>query len=285
MSGLKSCAPAAPAAAWFAQGAGKKERRHRGAFRRDRQVCVTKIRAAHMLPAFHRQWFQLLQRLSTKRMAGLRKHRYPVIQFTGMPGMTEDDIGAMVKLLSAERLGSFMRISGTERGALLLHDHTIHIASALMPVICLLEIGLRNAVCERLPSILGIRDWLSSPSLPFVWRASEMAKLIDAARQARQASYAKLTESEKKRLDRTAFPHGVPRTMGHRERSQARQRTLDVAQGQLISQLTLFFWKRLFSADYEDVLWKRGLRTLFPDKGLGRSAVASRLELVYQARN
>jgi hypothetical protein len=199
--------------------------------------------------------------------------------------MTEEYPGPIVRLLSAERLVAFIRMSGTERGALTLHDHTIRIASALMPVICLLEIALRNAACERLRVVFATPDWLTSPPRPFAWRDSEGKKLVDAARQAQQASYAKLTESEKKRLDGIAFPNGVPRNAGHMRRSQARQRTLDVTHGQLVSQLTLFFWKRLFSADYEDALWKRGLKALFPDKTVGRSAVARRLEIIYKARN
>lgn len=208
-----------------------------------------------------------------------------MIRVTWVPGMIEDDSAPFVRLLSAERLATFTRISGTERGALQLHDQTIRIASALMPVICILEIGLRNAVCDRLATIAGARDWLMSPALPFVWRASEAAKLDEALRQARQASYAKLTEFEKHRLDNAAFPNGVPRKIGSRDRFLARQRTLDVSQGQLVSQLTLFFWKRLFSTDYEDTLWKRGLRALFPDKGICRSAISSRLEVIYKARN
>lgn len=199
--------------------------------------------------------------------------------------MMEEEAGPIVRLLSAERLAAFARISGTEQGALRLHDQTIRIASALMPVICLFEIGLRNAVCDHLAAIVGTRDWLVSPALPFAWRGSEAAKLDDALRQARQAAYAKLTESEKHRLDKVAFPNGVPKTIGHRDRFHARQRTLAVSHGQLVSQLTLFFWKRLFSADYEDALWKRGLRALFPGKEIGRSAISSRLELVYKARN
>jgi hypothetical protein len=146
-------------------------------------------------------------------------------------------------------------------------------------------IALRNAVCERLQAVFANSDWLTSSPRPFAWRDSEGKKLVDAARQAQQASYTKLTESEKKRLDGTAFPNGVSRNTGYMRRSQARQRTLDVTHGQLVSQLTLFLWKRLFSADYEDALWKRGLKALFPDRTVGRSAVARRLEIIYKARN
>ena len=55
--------------------------------------------------------------------------------------------------------------------------------------------------------------------------------------------------------------------------------------GQLIAQLTLFFWKRLFSSDYEEALWRRSLKRLFPNKRMGRADVAAHLEVIYQARN
>lgn len=196
--------------------------------------------------------------------------------------MTEKDTEPMARLISTERLVAFARISGTERGALVLHDQTIRIASALMPVLCLFEIGLRNAICESLISSFSEPNWLIRPSSPFSWRASESKKLADAVRQARLASYAKLSHSEKVQLDAKRLSHGLPQKRQHH---QARQHAIDVTHGQLVSQLTLFFWKRLFSADYEDSLWKRSLRGLFPEKTIRRSAVARRLELIYKARN
>lgn len=55
--------------------------------------------------------------------------------------------------------------------------------------------------------------------------------------------------------------------------------------GPVIAQLTLFFWKRLFSADDEAHLWSRSLKRLFPDKRVKRGEVATHLEILYQARN
>ena len=49
--------------------------------------------------------------------------------------------------------------------------------------------------------------------------------------------------------------------------------------------MTLGFWKRLFSSDYEASLWDRALKRIFPDTKFTRANVAENLELIYQARN
>ena len=199
--------------------------------------------------------------------------------------MEEHEIQRAAALMSAERLASFIQIAGTDRDAIAIHQQTILVASALMPVACLIEIALRNAVCERLRTMFAVRDWLTSPPQPFSWKASEQAKLKEAQRQARKAAYAKKTEAEKRALDVLAFPQGVPNNMLRRNRIKKRQEQIPVTHGQLISQLTLFFWKRLFSSDYDATLWKRGLRDLFPNKHVQRATIADKLEVVYQARN
>lgn len=53
----------------------------------------------------------------------------------------------------------------------------------------------------------------------------------------------------------------------------------------MITQLTMYFWKRLFSRDYEQTLWKPALRRIFPNKAIDRSAVAIQLERIHQSRN
>jgi hypothetical protein len=89
----------------------------------------------------------------------------------------------------------------------------------------------------------------------------------------------------KKSLDAVAFPHGIPLGHTHDEISKARQRAIVVADGQVIAQLTMAFWKRLFSTEYEHALWNRSLKHIFPDKQLKRSHVAVQFEEIYQARN
>ncbi|XUP33193.1 hypothetical protein WCN78_00040 [Xanthomonas axonopodis pv. vasculorum] len=48
--------------------------------------------------------------------------------------MTEEELAGMAALLSAERLSAFVQLTGTERDALAVHDSTIQVAAALVPV-------------------------------------------------------------------------------------------------------------------------------------------------------
>ncbi|KKY03852.1 hypothetical protein PK69_22540 [Xanthomonas phaseoli pv. phaseoli] len=199
--------------------------------------------------------------------------------------MTEEELAGMAALLSAERLSAFVQLTGTERDALVVHDSTIQVAAALVPVMCLVEISVRNAVSERLRSVFGTHDWLMQPPPPFVWKPSERSKIDDARRQAQRAAYTKLTDAARRALDDAAYPNGVPKAIKYERRVKKRQGTIAIPQGQLIAQLTMFFWKRLFSSDYEDSLWKRGLKELFPRKSIKRGDVGKHLEIVYEARN
>jgi hypothetical protein len=193
--------------------------------------------------------------------------------------------GQVVTLLSPERLASCLAIAGTEGDAIKLHHQCLRLAGAIMPIIALSEIALRNAICELLREKLGVANWLTTPPANFKWKQSEVAKIADAVRQARRAIYAKKTNAEKKALDQVAYPKGVPANIGHARRSKARQAAIQINIGQTVAQLTMFFWKRLFSDDYEETLWKPILKTLFPNKKLPRSQISSHLEVIYEARN
>ena len=204
---------------------------------------------------------------------------------TDLAPMTDDELREAVALISVERLAAFVAITGTERDALALHHQTMQLAAALMPVVGLLEVALRNAVCDRLRQTFGVPDWLTNPPPPFQWKGDEDQSLSLAKRHAQRAAYAKKSQADKKALDALAFPNGVPPDTSHERRSKARQKVIPITTGQLVAQLTLFFWKRLFSEDYAATLWDRGLKRLFPNKTLSRSQIARHLEALYQARN
>lgn len=197
----------------------------------------------------------------------------------------DDDIPQIVSLLSVERLSTFMRITGSERDAIVLHEQSLRIAAALMPATAMVEIVLRNAICEALRESFGRPNWLVNPPAPFQWKGEESDTIRRCSGWARRAAYANLSQTQKKALDESAFPNGVPAGTSHERRSKDRQRQIQITSGQLVAQLTLMFWKRLFSSDYENHLWKRSLRGLFPNKLITRAQVAQHLEIIYQTRN
>lgn len=199
--------------------------------------------------------------------------------------LEDQDIPRAAALLSGERLAALVRITGTERDAIEVHRQMMAVAAALMPVTGVIEISLRNAICDRLRVMFATPEWLNNPPAPFTWRGEEEGSLKRAVRQGQRAEYAKKSNADKKALDALAFPNGVPAGVTHEDRAKARQRAISINTGQQIAQLTIHFWKRLFSSDYEAVLWARSLKRLFPNKKLSRADVATQLEAIYQARN
>jgi hypothetical protein len=199
--------------------------------------------------------------------------------------LADQEIAQVAAWLSSERLAAFLKIAGTERDAFELHQQMMVLAGALMPVVGVIEITLRNAICDRLRQHFGVPNWLNSPPPPFQWRGEEVDALVRATRQGQRAEYAKKSNTEKRALDAIAYPNGVPPDVSHETRAKARQRAITITTGQQIAQLTILFWKRLFSADYEATLWARSLKHLFPNKALTRGQVAAELEALYQARN
>ena len=199
--------------------------------------------------------------------------------------LLDHDIASISAFLSGERLATFQTITGSTREAILLHQQMLQFGTTLMSVTAIIEIAVRNAICERITSLLGGGGWLRTPPVPFVWDGAEKSKIGQAEASARKAAYAKMTHGMKKSLDPAAFPNGVPPGHTHEEISKARQKTITVADGQVIAQLTMAFWKRLFSTEYEYTLWDRSLKHIFPDKQLKRAHVAVQFEEIYQARN
>lgn len=197
----------------------------------------------------------------------------------------DHDIASISAFLSSERLATFQAITGSTKEAILLHQQMLQFGTTLMSVTAVIEIAIRNAICERITALLGGGGWLRTPPAPFSWEPSERSKIGMAEASARKAAYAKMPQGIKKSLDPVAFPHGIPPGNTHEEISKARQKAIVVADGQVIAQLTMAFWKRLFSTEYEHALWNRSLKHIFPDKQLKRAHVAVQFEEIYQARN
>lgn len=199
--------------------------------------------------------------------------------------LTDDDVMEIARYISVDRLKRILDRGEDFRAALEFHQHVLQIASALAPVIALIEIALRNVVCEKLTVAFKANDWLRKPPANFQWRREEQAKIKQSVRNAQRAEYAKKTNPEKMALDSLAYPQGVPAGTSHEDRVTMRQKAISVGNGQVIAQLTLYFWKRLFSPDYEQELWKRSLRQIFPNKRLSRTDISNSLEVIYQPRN
>ncbi|TWD46806.1 Abi-like protein [Agrobacterium vitis] len=197
----------------------------------------------------------------------------------------EADVDVLMLFLSRERLGNLHRLTGNWRAAIELHQMTLRLGTDLMTLIAVIEIALRNSICENLAQFFGQPDWLLNPPLPFKWKDKDKRKIQEARKNAQRAEYSKLSQAEKADLDRLAFPGGPPADLSHSDRSRERQRQIPVTDGKIIAELTFYIWKRLCGPDYEHTLWRPVLKKSFPNKRVKRSDVAENLEIIYQARN
>ncbi|UIF87919.1 hypothetical protein [Cupriavidus sp. UYPR2.512] len=203
-----------------------------------------------------------------------------------MDHLSDEELAAVAVLLSSERLSTFERLAGSNRGAIALHQEMLRLGASLMAVTALIEIALRNAVCDRLTEHFGTADWLRSPPQTFRWEDELKGKIAQAEGSAQKVAYAKLSQEQKRQLDQRAFRNGAPPAgLSHERVSKARHSAIGVPMGQVVAQLTMYFWKRLFSTDYEHALWRPALKHVFPDKSVTRANVATQLEAIYQTRN
>ena len=199
--------------------------------------------------------------------------------------LEDADIAAIAALLSPERLAALTALTGSTRTAVELHQATLSLNADLMNVIAGIELSLRNSVCENLTVHFGAPGWLIRPTAPFQWKAIENGIVQKALDSARRAEYSKMTQAQKTALDARAFPQGRPANTSHLKRAVARRRQIPVSDGKVIAETTLYFWKRLYSSDYEQTLWRTTLKKTFPNKATKRAQVADKIEDIYQARN
>jgi hypothetical protein len=191
----------------------------------------------------------------------------------------------IVDFISEERLKTYVNHTDRQERAIALHNHTLQLGSSLMSMIALFELALRNSANLRIAEALGDQDWLLSQGAGLPLLKTEKNAIKTAIKHARKAAYSKLSYKEKSYLDAFAYPGGIPAGTSHETKTAARQALFVVSNGQVISQTTLYFWKRLFSADYEEAIWKKSLKKVFPNKNLKRSNVSTALEKVYAIRN
>ena len=163
-----------------------------------------------------------------------------------------EDVTQMVLLLSRERLQPFRDLTASDIDAIELHRAAMQLNMALVAVAALTEIALRNAVHCHLSRTLGTEDWLRNPPEFVIWQDTEREGIERAERQAR------------------------------RETSNSRGES--VSQSQIITRLTLHFWKRLFAGTYQRMLW-RSIRGVFPNKTCRRATIAGHLEVLHKTRN
>lgn len=199
--------------------------------------------------------------------------------------LNAEDIENIKMLVSEERLRTFRVLTTNDANAIELHQATMSMGAGLMSTIAIVEIALRNSIFVCLEHNPATRQCIFDKSTQFRLHSTERKSIKSAYRNARRLEYSKLPEVQKKVLDKSAFPDGVPPNIAQSDLAESRQSKIEVSDGQVIAQLPFSFWKRLFSERYEETLWKRSLKKVFPNKTLSRTQIVNQIEKLHLARN
>ena len=191
----------------------------------------------------------------------------------------------VIDFISAERIKIYENHTDSQKRAIALHNHTLQLGSSLMAVTALLELSLRNCTNQCLIDDFGDVDWLLPGHTTLHLKRFERNTIKNAISHAQQATYAKLNSKEKSLLNVSAFPDGVPPGTSQMSVLKKRQELCDVSQGQVISQTTFAFWKRLYSSDYVNDLWDPSIKKVFPNKSLKRNDISNSLQVIHRTRN
>ncbi len=177
--------------------------------------------------------------------------------------MNEKNIEEIIALLSLERLGYITKHIDSKPLIIKIHQETLSLNGALMSIVGMIEIALRNTVYQNLDQHFAVTNWLFHPPAPFEWRDSEKLRITKALEYAQEAKLSKIK---------------------HKYRETVNHDKISVSDGDMIAQLTFGFWKKMYSYKYEDPLWNTTLKRTFPIKNK-RPNIAKNLEIIYQTRN
>jgi hypothetical protein len=159
------------------------------------------------------------------------------------------------------------------------------LGSALLAVISVIEIAMRNRLHAQIANDFGSKTWLTDNPLTVSLMPRDIKLIKDAIKQAQRDKYSKLTNGQKRQLDLRAYPQGVPTNIKQSTLLKGRQQTIRIAEGDIVANTTIYFWKRFFAPEYEPKLWKRSVKKVFPNKSLRRADVSVHVEQLYKTRN
>lgn len=156
------------------------------------------------------------------------------------------------KHFSAARLGRYRAsCGGDETRAARAYVNNILLAEAMMPMLNVVEIALKNGIHRRLSALYGRLDWWEAwaGNPAFAWQLQEVGSV----------------------------------------KAKLKRRTEAGTSDKIIAELAFSFWSSLFNAHFQSVLWK-DLRMVFPrcpksQRQRQRHTISSALNQVRDLRN
>ncbi len=201
--------------------------------------------------------------------------------------MDETNIKDITDLLSPERLGAINKERGFENSVIdasviELHQESLSLSGALMSIVAVIEIALRNAVYQNLDDYFKTNKRFFQSHQIFAWREVEEKKIINASNFAKRIKYNKLPEHQKRLFEQRAR---VPKGTSYYDRLDIICVPIRISDGDIIAQLAFSFWKKIYAGKYEKTLWEKTLKKTFPNEKITRKIIAEYLEIILKTRD
>ena len=199
--------------------------------------------------------------------------------------MNNADIDKIIELLSAERLSYIAKLTDSKPLMIKIHQEILSLNGALMSIVGVIEIALRNTIYQNLNQHFNKEGWFSKPPAPFKWQKDEKRKIKRASDYVKDEAYSTMTQSQKSQLKQLAFPNGYPENISDQNKMKAIRNKIPISDGKLIAELMFSFWKQMYALEYEKPLWKTTLKRTFPNKTIARESIAEHLQTIHKTRN
>ncbi|MGT2493636.1 hypothetical protein ACU4GD_31920 [Cupriavidus basilensis] len=173
-----------------------------------------------------------------------------------MDHLSDEELAAVAVLLSSDRLSTFERLAGSNRGTIALHQEMLRLAASLMTVTAVVESALCNAVCDRLTGSSSACRSFGYATLDRPLQLGRRRTGQDHPSQEKRAE-GRLRQTRpgaKRKLDGGLRSRGgvAPAGIPHEQLSKVRQAAIPVPMGQVVAQLTMYaFLGRLRSRAVE----------------------------------
>lgn len=196
------------------------------------------------------------------------------------------------ELSEHRRMQEFIGCTVSEEAALEVYQRGQQLNFSALSVISCIEVSVKSSACFHLDNYFGCTNWIVENPRWQKWKPSEKNNIFNAIREAKRkslyASDKRLYRDKKQRL----FPNGRPKETTMEEYKKLLKLKMEEAVDSseydpkdAIENLSMRFWKRLFSPVYEAHLWKTAVKRVFPLKSITRGEVAKHFEVIHSARN
>lgn len=202
--------------------------------------------------------------------------------------LVENDLEKIKSFIGEERLEKFLTLTNSknDEDAIRLHQASMQLNSSIINIIAMIEISIRNVICEKLNTLFKYRSWMENIDHgDKIFDKDEIKTIIKAREKATKDNLMKLNDIEMRVYIKMFSNINTNNDKRKIVSDYIKENNILCNQGDIISRITFHFWRDLFSRRYEQKLWKTSLKEVFPNKKIKRSDVYNNISVLHLARN